>query len=545
MTRTHILLIILLTFISSCARISSPTGGPQDKEPPILVSSNPKDGQTQYNQKTITLVFDEAITARSIENNLIITPSMAGNFKTKIKRNTIQLLFDSAWRENTTYSLNFGNSIEDLNEGNVPSNLFLSFATGETIDSLTISGTITNLYTGEPIKQALVSLYPSSDTLDITSGAALYLTKTDSAGNYRFQNLPTGNFLVYGVLDKNNNSKADTDKELYGFLKDTVKLTENISGQSFALQRLNIQPLSIKTNRHYGKYYDITFNKSITSYQLESTDLNELDHQLYASDKIRIYNTQNIFGDTTSLVLHANDSINSQLKQTIKVYFNKSDLTGDRFTQEILPTSPYITNKFELKVNFNKPINTYNPQKAILKKDSINTFLLPDSVLHWNDTKTEITWALNASQLIIPGEQIQAIFEPGAFISIESDTSTLIQKTYQVAKPQDSGLIEGTITTDAPNFIIQLLNNQNRVLRELYNVKTYSFNNLDAGNYQVRLIIDTNNNKSLDVGNILTRTNSEPIVFYTDPVSKSKMISVKKNWEIGDINISYTVNKTN
>ena len=106
-------------------------------------------------------------------------------------------------------------------------------------------------------------------------------------------------------------------------------------------------------------------------------------------------------------------------------------------------------------------------------------------------------------------------------------------------------MIEGTITTDAPNFIVQLLNNQGTVIREVFNIKSYQFNNLDAGNYKVRLIIDNNNNQKLDVGNILTRTNSEPIIFYSDPLSKSKTISVKKNWEIGDINISYAVNNRN
>ncbi|KYG83676.1 Ig-like domain-containing protein [Roseivirga echinicomitans] len=542
MTRIQTLFILILLSLLGCARVSSPTGGPEDKDPPVLINSSPKDGQTLFNEKTITLVFDEAVTTKSIDNNLIITPSIEGNFKTRIKRNTVYLLFDSTWRENTTYSFNFGNTIQDLNEGNVPSNLYLSFSTGATIDSLTLSGKITNLYTAEPVKEALVSLYPSSDTLNITSGAALYLTKTDTAGNYKFQNLPTGNFFVYAALDKNNNSKADTDKELYGFLKDTVKLNENTSQLSFSLQRLNALPLSIKTNRHFGKYYDITFNKPITSYQLESHNDTPLVHHLYAPDKIRIYNTKATYGDSTKVVVHANDSINSNLKQNIKVYFNESDLDGDKLNQEITPSSSYVTNNFELKATFNKPIATYQAEKVILQKDSLNKFSLPDSILTWNSSKTEISWSLNASNFIKPGEQFKAIFESGAFISIESDTSSVIQKTFQVAKSEDSGIIEGTIATDAPNFILQLLNNQGKVIRELYNIKKYTFNNLDAGNYKVRMIVDTNNNKRLDVGNILTRTSSETIIFYTDPSSKSKNISVKKNWEIGDINISHTVN---
>ncbi|MFT7036812.1 MAG: hypothetical protein ACJA2S_005352, partial [Cyclobacteriaceae bacterium] len=81
-----------------------------------------------------------------------------------------------------------------------------------------------------------------------------------------------------------------------------------------------------------------------------------------------------------------------------------------------------------------------------------------------------------------------------------------------------------------------------KIIREVRNTKTYSFSGLDAGNYQIRIIVDNNNNGQLDIGNILDRTKPEEIVYYYDQLNKTKTITLKKNWEIGEIDINYTVN---
>ena len=79
------------------------------------------------------------------------------------------------------------------------------------------------------------------------------------------------------------------------------------------------------------------------------------------------------------------------------------------------------------------------------------------------------------------------------------------------------------------------------VLGEVYNQSTFSFTYVNAGTYFIRLFIDTNNNGIWDTGNILTKTPPEPLIYFYDNFNKTKQIKIRKNWEMSDININYTV----
>ena len=156
--------------------------------------------------------------------------------------------------------------------------------------------------------------------------------------------------------------------------------------------------------------------------------------------------------------------------------------------------------------------------------------------------RTVADWVIPISTLINQNEKLIITYEPGAFISVENDSSKMVNKQYQRLKTEDSGIIKGTDLTSTQNYIVQLLNDQNQVLRELVNQPEYTFDRLSAGNYKVRLIIDKNNNGKLDVGNITNRIPAETVIFYTDPLNQARTIGVKKNWEVDGINISHTVN---
>lgn len=536
------LIVILAITVLTCARITSPTGGPKDNTPPQLITSVPRDGQTQYTGKTILLQFDEAITTKAIEGKLIVTPLIQGTFKVKVRRNTVLLSFDSAWAENTTYTLNFGNTIQDLNESNIPKNLYLSFATGNTIDSLSISGVVKNLYTVEPVEDALVSIYPITDSLNITSGAASYFTKTDSAGQYTFKNLPSDKFYLYSVQDKNNNFKADTEKELYGFLNDTIDTRSNPVSKDIYLQALNTTPLAIKSARHSAQYFEITFNKSLIAFEAQSLNQDSLLHIQRSPELIRFYNLNESMADSIKIVITANDSINSNLNDTLQLYFRASDIPYEDVSTVMEPSGGSVLDTINLALQFNKPIRYFNSDSVLVQKDTITLLALP-SPPQWNKSRTRVEWKLVTRDYIQQNEKLNLRFKKGSFITIENDTVGQEQKIFQITKGEDSGLIKGTIISDSPYFIIQLLSSQGKLIREARNTAAYSFGGLNAGNYEIRVITDDNNNGRFDIGNILTRAIPETIIYYRDPVNKTKNISVKKNWEVSEIDVTITVNK--
>ena len=115
-----LMILFRVILLSSCANIIPPGGGPKDSLPPKLVMSLPKDSATNVSPKIITLTFDEYVTLQSAQQELIVSPTLKNSplIDSKLRVVTIKLNRDS-FEANTTYSLNFGNAIKDVNEGNI------------------------------------------------------------------------------------------------------------------------------------------------------------------------------------------------------------------------------------------------------------------------------------------------------------------------------------------------------------------------------------------------------------------------------------------
>jgi hypothetical protein len=119
----------------TCANVSAPTGGAKDETPPKLLSTIPKQGQTNFPGKGITLEFDEYLKLKNPKEEIIITPNIKDT-KFTVKKNLVLIEFPEKLAENTTYSIAFREAIQDLNEGNPAEDLHLAFSTGDVIDSL-------------------------------------------------------------------------------------------------------------------------------------------------------------------------------------------------------------------------------------------------------------------------------------------------------------------------------------------------------------------------------------------------------------------------
>ncbi|MFM8740078.1 MAG: Ig-like domain-containing protein, partial [Cytophagales bacterium] len=152
--------------LASCANQTSPTGGPQDKKPPVLLKSIPKDNQRNFVGKTLELEFDEYVQLKNANEEVMITPSLGKKSKIIAKKNRVIISPEKALQENTTYTVNFRDAVQDLNERNPVYNLRLAFSTGSEIDSLRIAGTVSELFKEQPPDKITVALY-QSDTFKI------------------------------------------------------------------------------------------------------------------------------------------------------------------------------------------------------------------------------------------------------------------------------------------------------------------------------------------------------------------------------------------
>jgi uncharacterized protein (DUF2141 family) len=201
---------------SGCANIIPPTGGPRDSLPPILVNANPKDSVTNFKGKKITLAFNEYVQLDNIQENLLVSPvpKITPTVQNKLREVTITIR--DTLEPNTTYSLNFGDAIRDINEGNPFKNFTYRFSTGSALDSLTIPGNVVLAESGKTDSTIVVVLHKNFADSALRDRPR-YATKVDSRGNFVFHNLPADTYALYAFKDEGGGRRYTSPSQLFAF----------------------------------------------------------------------------------------------------------------------------------------------------------------------------------------------------------------------------------------------------------------------------------------------------------------------------------------
>src|SRR5215470_8661602 len=191
-----VLLVGVISMISNtgCANIMPPLGGYKDTIPPRLVHALPGDSSKNFNANRITLTFDEFINLDNAHENLLISPIPKTEPAVEPKLKTVIVRLKDTLEPNTTYTLNFGNAIKDVNEGNPARNFTYIFSTGTSFDSLTLSGKVILAESGRVDSTLTVILHKNGDDSAVVNEKPRYATHLDSSGNFTFRNLPPGTF---------------------------------------------------------------------------------------------------------------------------------------------------------------------------------------------------------------------------------------------------------------------------------------------------------------------------------------------------------------
>ncbi|MES1160581.1 MAG: Ig-like domain-containing protein, partial [Bacteroidota bacterium] len=134
--------IISVLSNTGCANIVPPLGGPRDTLPPRLLAVTPHDSAKQFNANKIVFNFDEYIDPKDVRTELIVSPVPKVEPIVDAKLRTLTVRLKDTLEPNTTYSLNFGKAIRDVNEGNILKNFTYVFSTGDHIDGGEFAGSI-------------------------------------------------------------------------------------------------------------------------------------------------------------------------------------------------------------------------------------------------------------------------------------------------------------------------------------------------------------------------------------------------------------------
>ncbi|RYZ49435.1 MAG: hypothetical protein EOP49_16275 [Sphingobacteriales bacterium] len=201
---------------SGCANMIPPTGGPRDSLPPILMQVNPKDSTLDFKGKKITLNFNEYVQLDQIQENLLVSPTPKILPTVEGKLRTVTITLRDTLEPNTTYSLNFGNAIKDVNEGNAVKNFTYLFSTGKALDTLTISGNVIVAENGRPDSTLVVVLHKDFADSALRERPR-YVAKVDNKGYFQFRNLPPDTYAIYSFKDESNSRRYTSFDQLFAF----------------------------------------------------------------------------------------------------------------------------------------------------------------------------------------------------------------------------------------------------------------------------------------------------------------------------------------
>ena len=278
---------VCLLFLEACANIVPPDGGDKDIQPPKLVVQSIKDSMLSAKPNQLSLQMDEYITVADAVKEITMSPSIEAPLLVNYTYKKITVSWpDSVLLPNTTYCLNFGNAIKDINEGNVYQRKPFVFSTGSYFDSLKLSGTVWDAAKGMPDTTARVFLYNFDKDTSVFSAKPFYQTKVNNKAAFQFDGLSAHNYAIIAVNDANNNATIDKG-ESFAFIQELINPASY--KQAISL-RLFKEQETLKDHKVVAKPPAVADNKKafVTTVFIDTSDFSKRVQDLNTSIELEL-----------------------------------------------------------------------------------------------------------------------------------------------------------------------------------------------------------------------------------------------------------------
>ena len=573
--------LFYLVFYTSCANIGSPTGGPKDSIPPVVVKTIPELRGTNFKGTDIRFTFDEFIVPDEIREKLVISPPMKKKPVIKMKGKTLIVEFAEDLRKSSTYSLDFKDAVADNNEKNPIESLRFSFSTGATFDSLRVSGFVKNALNQEPVEKALVMLHRKNDYTAFIDSIPDYIGTTDKEGFFMIDNIAAGEYRLYALTDADNSLTYNSMSEKIAFAgspviplaryvhrNDTVVKGQDtllITGHTEYLPEA--QYLMLFEEENFDQYLDASkrnqnnkcefyFNESLSdSFQVNlvkprpTKDWKFVESNL-KRDSITVWLTDTIISNRDSLQFELRyevlDSLNQLVvkRDTIELVYAAPKAAKTKRKKNEIPEAPTIT----LSTNINNAAHNIYQRIQIEAPEPLLSFDLSKiRLFSLDDTiKTEIPITVEKDTNSIRKYFIEQRWKPDSRYIFQVDSAAArniygypnkkVDEKFKIQKEEYYGKIFLTITGLNGPAIVQLLanNKDEKVLQKIQILEDgkIEFPYLKPDKYIIRLILDSNQNGMWDTGFLADGLQPEEVVYFPKVIKVRSNFEYKESWEI-------------
>ena len=475
-------IIVLYLLSMSCAQMGVPSGGEVDHTPPEIISISPALGATDVSVAaggTIEVIFDEYVNVRGLGAQLLVSPPLSKPIEWRMRGKTVTFTWLEPLMDNVTYVFQFGDAVIDLHEGNPTDDFIHAFSTGVDLDTLSLSGTVVDAFTGSAMTKVRIFLFDSEATVDsIEKGLKpQFIGTTDEQGFFTIRYLPVGNYRVMAVDDQDRNYQW-TPGESLAICEDIIEVTGHDTLKRN--MRMQVTPMSVV------KYFVQSARDSLGLVQIEMSqtltpsDSLSIGGQKRHSEGVNLW----VWGDeieNESVVWPGIDTlVVSEIKMEDAVLFEARQGPGGKIA---------TTNKVEIQ--FTRPIEgMVDSLFVVTGMDSSEVQI--DSI--W--TKENNPFSIEIAGPFTRGNSYEITLMPGAVIGQGAqELQDTLSYTWSIFQSNELGEIEVIILKEG---WLQLLSANGEVTQEieLTEGRQAIFKDLTPGSYSLKWKGDSNKNGS-------------------------------------------------
>ena len=554
MRKSLSIVLAALVLVGCANRGVGPQGGPKDSIPPMAVKSVPENGTVNFTGKRIEITFNEYIQLDNISANLLMSPPQQRPPDVKARGKRVLVQFADTLRDSTTYTLDFGDAICDYTEKNPIHGYSFGFSTGPTIDTLETTGFVLDAENLKPKKGIIVGIHEDLSDTAFTKHPFLRIARTDSAGFYRISNMHAGTYRLYAVDDVSRDNRL-TPGESIAFAPQTITVTppdttaqDSLPAHNDTLylfqpqqQRLYLQ----RTTREEQHRIRIAFSTGPDSLPAIRPLADSLNYTTYFSkhrDTVMIWLLDSASIRPDSLYFEVRYRRTDSLfhlewaTDTVLARWRAPRLSAK--AQEALERNRR-NRRLGIKTNASKNFEIYDTLRltaatplALIREEAIhlyerkdkdtNVYVVPFTIAPHDTLPLHLQFIANLE----PGKKYELCLDSAALTDVYGITHIAGTYSLKLKTPEDYSTIRVKLEPFDPSMRIQVLNGQEKVLREQSaepDGALFRFLKPDA--YFLRMYKDENGDGKWTTGSWDDKRQPEKV--YTNPTK----IQTKSNWD--------------
>ena len=520
---------LALLLLAACAQVKEPTGGPKDMEPPKLLSAEPADGSINFTGKRIVLHFDERVKLDRVRERMLISPPLAKAPDVVVSAGTdVMITLNTPLAENTTYTFNIGEAVQDLSEGNAAEGLSFVVSTGSYLDSLSIKGRVVDAFSGVSASDVLVLLHEANDTGNVRTAPPAYFTRTAKDGSFTLANLRNGSKRLTALRDRNANYRFDLPNEEIGFLDSVIDPRDSMAQTLFMFQPVSAKQFVSGAKVLPDRGWQMILARRADEFSLRSLD-REGGHLVWWPEWSNARDTLVFWPSDTTL-------LNGQ-----RFIVSEDGLDLDTLTYRAVGAMPFnlvvtssrdpITGTWSLWST--RPVAEVDTAHAELRVDTVLVPILP-----LLDSTMQRTIGLD---LQIPsGKSASLVLYPKAIKGVMGGTNDTTRLTLGTRDPRTLGKLKVELLVDSATsmqgpLVLQLLTTQGKTIREVVLDSLpgeANWADLTPGSYGLKLIEDRNGDGRWTTGSFVQDLQPERVFLDLEPVVIRAGWAVERIWGV-------------